>query len=199
MASAYVFVPAAHLGVVPGVRTVAELNGDRLLLDDIEIIRGEAARLIGTVERVEDAARLSPVVPRIVLVAPTRRRSTADLDVVAVSMGAVHRALPMTAALCLAAAARTPGTVVEATASPLGPGPGLRVAHPLGEVDVFAEVESGSSDTPTVRSVGVVRTARRLMSGMAFPFDEDLATVRQADRDQEVGALADGSAGPAGR
>jgi 2-methylaconitate isomerase len=199
VASAYVFVPAAHLGVVPGVRTVAELNGDRLLLDDIEIIRGEAARLIGTVERVEDAARLSPVVPRIVLVAPTRRRSTADLDVVAVSMGAVHRALPMTAALCLAAAARTPGTVVEATASPLGPGPGLRVAHPLGEIDVFAEVESGSSDTPTVRSVGVVRTARRLMSGMAFPFDEDLATVRQADRDQEVGALADGSAGPAGR
>jgi 2-methylaconitate isomerase len=197
VASAYVFVLAVHLGVVPGVRTVTELNGDRLLLDDIERIRGEAARLIGTVERVVDAARLSPVVPRIVLVAPTRGRSTADLDVVAVSMGAVHRALPMTAALCLAAAARTPGTVVEAAASP--PGPGLRIAHPLGEVDVFAEVESGSCDPPTVRSVGVVRTARRLMSGMAFPFDEDLATVRQPDRDQEIRAPVDGSARPPGR
>ena len=72
VASAFVFVQAADLGVVPGTRTVAELNGDRPLLERIEQVRGEAARLIGTVERAEEAARLSPVVPRITLVAPAQ-------------------------------------------------------------------------------------------------------------------------------
>jgi 2-methylaconitate cis-trans-isomerase PrpF len=172
VASAFVFVQAADLKVVAGARTVAQLNGDELLLDRIERVRGEAARLIGTVDRGDEAARLSPVVPRISLVAPAHDLESADLDVIAVSMGVVHRALPITAALCLAAAARIPGTVVHAHAASTGAN--IRLAHPLGQIEVRSDVDVGPSGHPVVKSVGVVRTARRLMRGTAYPFDEDL-------------------------
>ena len=155
VASAFVFVQAADLGVVPGTRTVAELNGDRPLLERIEQVRGEAARLIGTVERAEEAARLSPIVPRITLVAPAQDIASAELEVIAVSMGAVHRALPMTAALCLAAAARIPGTVVHANAGLAGSS--VRLAHPLGQVEVVSDLDVGVVRNPVVKSVGVVR------------------------------------------
>jgi 2-methylaconitate cis-trans-isomerase PrpF len=177
VASAFVFAHASDFEVVPGARTVTELNSDRALLQRIEQVRGEAARLFGAVDRARDAPTLSPVVPRIVLVAPPDNPATADLDVVAVSMGAVHRALPMTAALCLAAAARIPGTVVHASAARMGPG--LRVAHPLGQVEVRSDVEVSEDGLLVVRSVGVVRTARRLMSGDAYPYDEDLLSGRR--------------------
>ncbi|WP_019928489.1 PrpF domain-containing protein [Nocardia sp. BMG111209] len=163
--TAYVFVRAADLGVVPHARTVAEWNADRDLLHRIETAREAAAQLLGVVEKASDAAELSPVVPRIVLVGPPS--PAADLEVVAVSMGAVHRAAPMTAALCLAAAVRLPGTLPREYARvPTG---ALRIGHPLGTVDVLAEVRTGSAGTPEVASVGVVRTARRLMKGVAYP------------------------------
>jgi 2-methylaconitate cis-trans-isomerase PrpF len=104
-------------------------------------------------------------------------------------MGAVHRALPITAALCLAAAARIPGTVVHAHAGPVGPN--VRLVHPLGQVEVLSEVDVGDSGIPVVKSVGVVRTARRLMSGTAYPFDEDLAIrspVALTDLGPQVGS-----------
>jgi 2-methylaconitate isomerase len=178
-ASAFVFARAADLDVVPRARTVAEMNADRRLLDRIESVRGAAAALIGAVDRAEDAARLSPAVPRIVLVAPGGDAAVADLDVVAVSMGAVHRALPMTAALCLAAAARIPGTVVNADARTAGCGETLRIAHPLGEVEAVSAAGPPADGVPAIESVGVVRTARRLMKGTVYPFDEELTLRRE--------------------
>lgn len=173
--TAFVFAGAKDLGVVPGQETVAELNADAALLDRIERVRGEAARLLGRVTAAADAARESPVVPRIVLVAPPRGQS--DLDVVGVSMGAVHRALPMTAALCLAGAVRIPGTVPADFAR--GATDSVRLTHPLGTVEVVGEVGTGTDGQTHVRSVGVIRTARRLMSGLAYPYDEQTVTGAQ--------------------
>jgi hypothetical protein len=166
------------LGVVPGARTVAELNADRALLERIERVRGEAARLMGVVDRPVDAAEQSPVVPRIALVAPARDTATADLEVIAVSMGLVHRAVPLTAALCLAAAARIPGTVVHAITAPSGSI--VRVGHPLGRVEVRSDVDvraTGATGDPVVNSVGVVRTARRLMRGVVYPYRGEAAIL----------------------
>ena len=67
-------------------------------------------------------------------------------------MGAVHRALPMTAALCLAAAARIPGTVVQANAGLAGSN--LRLAHPLGQVEVVSDLDAGASGIPVVNRSG---------------------------------------------
>jgi 2-methylaconitate cis-trans-isomerase PrpF len=165
VASAYVFARASSLGVVAGARSVAELNSDRGLLAGLERLRGEAARLMGVVDASADAASQSPAVPRIVLIAPGTDPAVAELDVVAVSMGAVHRALPGTAAVCLAAAAQLPGTIPNLCRT--SSGDHLVLRHPLGTVDVRAEVRLRPQ--PRVVSAGVVRTARRLMSGLAYP------------------------------
>ena len=71
---------------------------------------------------------------------------------------------PMTGALCTAAAAHIPGTVVHETVGAASGG--LRIRHPKGIVELAADV---AADVPevVVRSVGVVRTARRLMTGEA--------------------------------
>jgi hypothetical protein len=163
--SAFVFVRASDVGVVPHARSVAEHNADRRLLARIERLRGEAAHLMGVVEKADDAASQSPTVPRIVLVAPGLDRAAAEIDVVAASMGAVHRALPGTAALCLAAAAQLSGTIPNSCRT--SSGDRLKIAHPLGTVDVRADVRAGTR--PHVASVGIDRTARRLMSGTAYP------------------------------
>lgn len=169
--SAFVFARARDLGVAPGAQTVARLNGDPGLLERIEQLRGEAARLMGVVDRAGDAAERSPVVPRIALVAPARDIAVADLEVIAVSMGRVHRAVPLTAALCLAAAARIPGTVVHASTA--ASGSAVRIGHPLGRVEVRSDVDVTATGGAVVNSVGVIRTARRLMGGVAYPHDEE--------------------------
>jgi 2-methylaconitate cis-trans-isomerase PrpF len=118
-------------------------------------------------------------VPRIALVAPARDTATASLDAIAVSMGVVHRAVPLTAALCLAAAARIPGTVVHASTAPSDSL--VRIGHPLGHVEVRSDVDVTAAGGAVVNSVGVVRTARRLMGGMAYPADALRLQARRKD------------------
>jgi 2-methylaconitate isomerase len=74
-----------------------------------------------------------------------------------------HRALPMTGALCLAGAARTPGTIVRALTD--ADGDEVRIRHPKGVSEVLVDRDA----TGALRSVGVVRTARRLMDGVVYP------------------------------
>lgn len=70
----------------------------------------------------------------------------------------------MTGALCLAAAAGIEGTVITDLVGEIRHS--LRVRHPLGVTHVEAE----PGDRPgSVRSLGVVRTARRLMDGRVHP------------------------------
>ena len=85
--------------------------------------------------------------------APAQDTASAELEVIAVSMGAVHRALPMTAALCLAAAARIPGTVVQANAA-AGRLQRRASAHPLGQVEVVSDVDVGVGGIPVVNRSG---------------------------------------------
>ena len=132
----------------------------------------------------------SLAVPRLAIVGPPAEGSDgAHIEGRATSMQRLHHAFPMTGALCTAAAALIPGTIAsevslhhpprsrELTAqvavnSRKNAGPALdegaapttiRLRHPKGVVEVRAEV-----DGETVRSVGVTRTARRLLRGEAF-------------------------------
>ena len=153
VAHPYVMASAGALGLADDdVRTTAELNGDRALLERVDALRVAAARRVG----VEG----SPIVPRIVLLHPS---AAADLRVTAFSMGAVHRAVPMTAALCLGAAIHVPGTIAAMIAG--GISADARIAHPKGVATVVVETRDGPDP---IRSVGVVRTARRLMDGHVY-------------------------------
>jgi 2-methylaconitate isomerase len=155
VSSPYVFASAVSFGLT-GTEQPAELNSRAELLAEIEAVRREAGRRIG----VDSLA-----IPRTVLVAPGH-----DLRVLATSMGRFHHAVPMTGALCIGAAARLPRTVVNELAQPgqaeaSGPeGHHHRVSieHPKGMVETTVCL-----DGDRVVAAGVVRTARRLLTGTA--------------------------------
>jgi 2-methylaconitate cis-trans-isomerase PrpF len=162
VAHPYVFVEAAQLGLAADdTRTPAELNADAVLLSLVEAVRAAAAVRVGVATDAADATRNHRIVPRIVLLHPS---ADADVRVTAFSMGVVHRAVPMTAALCLAASIHVLGTVGSRLAT--GVGDVVRIAHAKGIATVEVETRPGADP---IRSVGVVRTARRLMEGRVYP------------------------------
>jgi 2-methylaconitate isomerase len=126
----------------------------------------------------QEAASAAPAVPRLVIVDAEPQpadaaQDRADIQAVGLSMDKVHHALPMTSALCLAAAAAVPGSIPWELAGSPAVDPGLasselRIRHPKGVVALTAEVGGSSPAGVDVRSVGVVRTARRLMAGRVY-------------------------------
>lgn len=153
VASPHVFLRASDVGLT-GSEPPAEVNANAELLEILERLRQRCGAAIG----IKSAA-----IPRLILVsAPTAQ---GDIRVLATSMGRAHHATPITGALCTAAAVRLPGTVAAEVAR-VTPGrdAGLvRIEHPKGLLEATVEVTADGE----VRSAGVLRTARRLLSGTA--------------------------------
>src|SRR5688572_19244942 len=109
-----VFVFARDLGLT-GAETPSAIDEDHDLCARLEKIRVEAAARMGMAE--------SAAVPKVAFVAAPRdytaldgtRYGAAEHDVLAraISLGNCHRAFPLTAAMCLAVAARIEGTLVH--------------------------------------------------------------------------------------
>jgi 2-methylaconitate isomerase len=169
-----VFVRARDLGLT-GAETPQAIDGDRPLCARLEAIRLEAAR------RMEIPG--SAAQPKIAMVAPPAAFSALDgrpygqddVDLLArvMSMGNCHRAFALTAAMCLAVAARIPETVVAEAARPALSEGGLseerggfdlRLGHPSGVTPIAASVTTREGQ-PWAEHVTVYRTARRLMEG----------------------------------
>jgi 2-methylaconitate cis-trans-isomerase PrpF len=159
-----VFVRAGDLGL-SGAESPPAIDADRALTRRLEAIRVAAADRMGIPG--------SAATPKIAIVAPplafTALDATAygpeEVDLVArvMSMGNCHRAFALTAAMCLAVAARIPGTVVhECSAAP--DDADLRLGHPSGVLPIAAAVSNRAGE-PWAERVTVYRTARRLMEG----------------------------------
>lgn len=159
------FARASDFGLNLSRTAAGDLNRDADLLSKLEELRGRCAVRIGAAAQWHEARFCSPIVPRLVLVAEPTGASS-DIAAIGISLGKVHRALQMTATMCLAAAALLEGTVPHEVCSG-SPASAVRVSHPQGVVRATADVDHGRSD-PSVRSVGVVSTARRLFSGTAW-------------------------------
>ena len=168
-----VFVPAKDLGL-DGTESPDDLDGRPGLPARLEAVRAAAAVLMGLAASPEEASRTSAAVPKIAVVAPPAAYRTlagvvvephaVDLVARVVSMGKAHRAFALTAAMCLAVAARIPGTVAQEAAA-LSDGGDVRIGHPSGVLPVAAGVTRGHDGTPVAQTVTVYRTARRLMDG----------------------------------
>lgn len=166
-----IFVPAAALGL-QGTEHPEAIDRNATLTARLEHIRATAAVRIGLATSAEEASRKSQAVPKIALVAPPvvyRDLSGAEVpaastDICArvMSMGKAHRAFALTAAMCLAVAARIPGTVVQEAVGPAAADPSsdIRLGHPSGVLPIAASVRGGHAE-----KVIVYRTARRLMEG----------------------------------
>lgn len=133
---------------------------DEKLLPLLENIRQAAAVKMG----LDPAAQAQP---KICLVWPALRREGADIVASALSMGIWHKAIPATVGMCLAAAAATNGTVVQRIG-------GFKEPDALGNLDVKLGIKGGVVGVKArildgeVKSVGIERTARRLMRGEVF-------------------------------
>lgn len=80
-----------------------------------------------------------------------------DVQVLMLSMGRPHPAMPITGSVAITLAARTPGTVVSAVSRPAGDV--VRLRTPASVLSTFTETDAGRE------VVGVSRTARTLASG----------------------------------
>jgi 2-methylaconitate isomerase len=161
--NAMVFVRAQDLGL-SGIERPEAIDANRTVSAKLEAIRVEAGERMGIPG--------STAVPKVAVVAPPTAFDGLDgqvyeadaADVVArvISMGNCHRAFALTAAMCLAVAARIDGTVVnECAGSATGD---LRLGHPSGVLPVAAAVRTRDG-APWAELVTVYRTARRLMEG----------------------------------
>ncbi|KAI5889697.1 DUF453-domain-containing protein [Schizophyllum commune H4-8] len=145
------------------------LRGDKSALDNgsrvLEGLRQEGARKMG----LDPTAQAQPKIAMLSLPDP---EDDADIVVHALSMGVLHKAVPMALGLCLGVAANVEGTIAHRIAQQARAGEkrefqdeGLvKIRHPGGTMDVGAEfAEDGS-----VKSARVVRTGRILMKGIVF-------------------------------
>jgi hypothetical protein len=94
-----------------------------------------------------------------------------DVDLTArfLSNGQPHRALPLTASLCTAVAARIAGTLVaEALAPGAGDREAIRIGMPSGILAVGAAVEQIGPNEWVAQRGSFFRTTRRLFDGRIY-------------------------------
>ncbi|ONG58135.1 PrpF family protein [Pseudoroseomonas deserti] len=171
-ANPVVFVAAAALGFT-GTESPSALS-DPAHIATFERIRVAAAVAMGLVATPEQAQTTLKNLPQVALLSAPRDAPAADGSTLAaddmdllvrmISAGQPHKATPLTGAMCLAVAARIPGSLAEALARRRGPQDDLRVAHPSGILPVAARTRLEDGALIAEEAV-VYRTARRLMEG----------------------------------
>jgi 2-methylaconitate isomerase len=162
-----VFVRARDLGLA-GTERPEAVDADRALHGRLEAIRRAAGDRMGLPG--------SASVPKVAVVAPPAAfaaldgstHGAAEVDVVArvISMGNCHRAFALTAAMCLAVAAKVDGSAVAECTRPAARAgdADVRLGHPSGVLPIAARVVMRHGE-PYAERVTTYRTARRLMEG----------------------------------
>jgi 2-methylaconitate cis-trans-isomerase PrpF len=172
-ANACVFARAADLGI-KGTELPDEIDANPDLLTKLAAIRIAASVAMGVTRTPEEAAKRATV-PFVGFVSPPQDSKSltgstikgADSDVTArmMSNGQPHRALPLTCTLCIAVAARLPGSIVhEATRPTDNPESEIRIAMPSGVLTVAASVRKLEGQWFAEQGA-FYRTQRRLFEG----------------------------------
>ena len=162
-----VFLDASALGLT-GTESPTTLEANPALMARLDHLRRLAGVAMGLAST-PDAVGLSS--PKIGLVAAPAAYATLrgepippgafEIAARMLSMEQAHRAIPLTAAMCLAVACRIPGTIPHALAATPARADETRIGTPSGVVAAGAEMREG----PVADSAVVYRTARRLMQG----------------------------------
>lgn len=143
-----------------GYETAAELDENRAFYEKMEPLRIKAGALMG----LGDVSK--SVMPKFGLLAPAREGGTAAVRYF--MPWKCHPSLAVTGSQCLSACLLCPGTVGSGMSNALSESPALlRLEHPGGLLDVVVDflVEGESF---TLKSAGLVRTARKLAAGEVF-------------------------------
>lgn len=142
------------------------------LLTRLDSIRRKASVAMGLSK---DEASTPGSIPKIAMVSKTKshrllsgeniEEEKLDLVVRALSVGQPHRAIPITVAMAIAAAANLKGsTVYDNVSKQRVESGGLTIGHSSGKIVVGAEFDDDGSLTHAT----LFRTARRLFDGMVY-------------------------------
>jgi 2-methylaconitate cis-trans-isomerase PrpF len=175
-ANPFVFVRATDLGL-KGDETMEQVADNSGLLKKCEEIRSVVAEIMGIAKK-DEATQKSPGVPKIALVSPPVSYGTprgkveaAEVDIVArmTALQKLHKAYAVTGAVCLGAAAKIEGTVVNEIYRKSQPGnpAAVRIGHPSGTIQVEMDVEKKNDDLRLTKAA-LTRTARLLMDGCVY-------------------------------
>jgi len=175
-ANPFVFVRAADVGLKDDA-TLEEIAGNDALLKKCEEIRSVVAEIMG-IARKEDATQKSPGVPKIALVSPPTsyltpkgKVETREIDVIArmTALQKLHKAFAVTGAVCLGAAAKIEGTIVNEIYREVQPSnpPAIRIGHPSGTIHVEIETAMQNGGLKLSKAA-LARTARLLMDGHVY-------------------------------
>ena len=169
-----IFMKAEDLGFT-GTELQGDINSDSELLAKLENIRAKGGVAMGLFKDVSEA-QTSQHIPKIAWVAPAqsytassgKEVNSADIDLVvrAMSMGQLHHAMMGTAAVAIAAAATTQGTLVNQAAG-AGELMEVRFGHPSGTLLVGGKTEQVDGRWQA-KKVSMSRSARRIMVGEVF-------------------------------
>ncbi len=171
-----VLVRAEDIGMT-GCELPEEINGNKEVCDLLEKIRGTACCMMGFAKDLQDATEHSPAVPKVGFVTTPKsyidianaQVKEDDMDICArvISVFKCHKACPLTSASAISVAAAMKGSVVEKQLRPMDEVKNVRIGHPSGIMTMVPElhIKDGELELP---SVGVQRTARRIMDGMVY-------------------------------
>ncbi|VDS10702.1 3-methylitaconate isomerase [Paracoccus haematequi] len=167
-----VFVSAQAAGI-SGTIDPMTLDADKGAMQRLEVIRRAASVAMGITPNIEEAAKIMSI-PKIAIVSGPADyscldgtkvvASRCDIAIRMISAGQAHRAVPITGALALAAAASQAGSVPHGLLAAGTSIEALRLATPSGVIIVGCDLD----DTGAVLSANVVRTQRRLMDGQIY-------------------------------
>jgi 2-methylaconitate cis-trans-isomerase PrpF len=170
-----VFVRADEIGLT-GRELPQKAEGNSFILDVMEDIRTTAAVMMGLAA---EKSQAGPAVPKVAMVSPSQDYITTggehirscDIDLLArtKALAVMHKAYAVTGGICLAAAARIEGTVVNEIVAPATGGRDrIRIGHPSGILECFVEVGKNFQGQWEMRKAGVNSTARPIMEGMVY-------------------------------
>ena len=174
-ANPLVFVKAADLGL-RGDELPSELDNDPGKLELLETVRGLAAVKLGLIDDYTRSAWDTPGIPKMTFVAPAKDYVTPDgknieqkgVDLLSrmMSMQKTHPSYAMTGAMCTAAAAVVPGSVVQQVLSDGTDTQFIRIGHPAGVLECGVDYREKAAE-PIIDDTFGFRTASLLLEGIA--------------------------------
>ncbi|TQR60892.1 2-methylaconitate cis-trans isomerase PrpF [Acinetobacter sp. RF14B] len=155
-----------------GTELQEHINNDAAALAKFETIRAYAAKQMGLIQDISEAATRQHT-PKIAFVAAPKTyisssgkevtEADSDILVRALSMGKLHHAMMGTAAVAIATAAAIPGTLLHQVAGG-GERESIRFGHPSGTLRVGAQAVQENGEWKVKKAI-MSRSARVLMEG----------------------------------
>ncbi|HJF28716.1 MAG TPA: 2-methylaconitate cis-trans isomerase PrpF [Acinetobacter lwoffii] len=155
-----------------GTELQEHINNDAAALAKFETIRAYAAKQMGLIQDISEAATRQHT-PKIAFVAAPKTyisssgkevtEADSDILVRALSMGKLHHAMMGTAAVAIGTAAAIPGTLLNQVAGG-GERESIRFGHPSGTLRVGAQAVQENGEWKVKKAI-MSRSARVLMEG----------------------------------